>query len=35
MHNIVIPPYGLKSLVGVTFQLLPEAVKEAFVNAQK
>ncbi|MGN4511475.1 MULTISPECIES: YcjF family protein [Bacillus cereus group] len=35
MHNIVIPPYGLKSLVSVTFQLLPEAVKEAFVNAQK
>jgi small GTP-binding protein len=35
MGNLKIPPYGLKHLVELTFQILPEATKKAFVNAQK
>lgn len=35
MNNFEVPAYGLKDLVQVTFQVLPEATKRAFVNAQK
>lgn len=35
MGNLEIPAYGLKDLVQITFQVLPEATRKAFVNAQK
>lgn len=35
MDNFEVPPYGLSTLVNVTFQVLPEAAQRAFVNAQK
>ena len=33
--DITIPSYGLKELVGKTYEILPEAVKKSFNNAQK
>ncbi len=33
--DISIPSYGLKELVGKTYEVLPEAVKKSFNNAQK
>ncbi|HEY5561774.1 MAG TPA: GTPase [Clostridiaceae bacterium] len=33
--DISIPSHGLKELVGKTYEILPEAVKKAFNNAQK
>jgi small GTP-binding protein len=35
MGNFEVPTYGLSTLVQLTFQVLPEATKRAFVNAQK
>ncbi|WP_440897465.1 YcjF family protein [Amphibacillus sp. Q70] len=35
MGNFEVPSYGLGNLVQLTFQVLPEATKKAFVNAQK
>ena len=34
-EDISIPSHGLKELVGKTYEILPEAVKKAFTNAQK
>lgn len=34
-EDITVQPYGLDKLVEVTYQLLPDAVKRAFNNAQK
>ncbi|KIL44294.1 YcjF family protein [Jeotgalibacillus soli] len=33
--DYTIPPYGLKELVGRTYEVLPQSVKKAFNNAQK
>lgn len=33
--SITIPSHGLSNLVKVTYEILPEAVKKAFVNVQK
>ncbi len=34
-NDISLPPHGLKELVAQTYEVLPEAVKRAFNNAQK